>query len=269
MRVLIVSDMEGVAGVTKWEQVSGGESLYEEARTLYTEELNAAVRGARAAGADEVVVMDCHGAGKGWTFNSLRPELLEPECDFVVQKEWTEYTGILEDGCDATLFIAMHARAGTPDGVLSHTVSGTEWLNLWFNGTVVGETGINAALCGHWGCPVVLVTGDAATCREATALLGDGLETVAVKTAMGRFSARHVAPRRARELIEDAARRALEVEPAVQPYDPGRPCEIEVELTSPDGTDAYRNKKGVEVTAPRRVVARADDWWTAWRRLYL
>ena len=90
MRVLIVSDMEGVAGVTKWEQVSGGESLYEEARTLYTEELNAAVRGARAAGADEVVVMDCHGAGKGWTFNSLRPELLEPACDFVVQKEWAE-----------------------------------------------------------------------------------------------------------------------------------------------------------------------------------
>ena len=136
MRVLIMSDMEGVAGITKWEQVSGGEPLYEEARRLYTEEINAAVRGARAAGGDEIVVMDCHGAGKGWTFNSLLPEVLDPGCDFVVQNEWTEYTGILEEGCEAALLIAMHARAGVADGVLSHTVSSTGWRNLWFNGTL-------------------------------------------------------------------------------------------------------------------------------------
>jgi len=74
----VISDMEGVAGVVKWEQVDGGESLFEEARKLYTEEINAAVRGAKAAGATEIVVMDCHGAGKGWTFNSLVPELLDP-----------------------------------------------------------------------------------------------------------------------------------------------------------------------------------------------
>jgi D-amino peptidase len=269
VRVFIVSDMEGVAGVTKWEQVDGGESLFEEARVLYTEEINAAVRGARAAGADEIVAMDCHGAGKGWTFNSLKPELLDPGCEFVVQKEWTEYTGILEDGCDAALFVAMHAMAGTPDGVLSHTVSGTEWTNLRFNGTLVGETGINAALCGHWDCPVVLVTGDTATCREARALLGEEVTTVAVKRGLGRYSARHVAPARARELIEDGARRALEDVGRVRPYGPGSPCEIEVELAAPDHTDQYRNKRGVEVTGPRTVVARADDWWTAWRQLFL
>ena len=57
--------------------------------------------------------------------------------------------------------------AGTPDGVLSHTVSGQAWQNLRFNGTLVGETGINAALCGHWGCPVVLVTGDRASAVRA------------------------------------------------------------------------------------------------------
>ena len=81
MRVFIISDMEGVAGITKWEQVSGGEALYEEGRKLYTEEINAAVRGAYSGGADEVVVMDCHGAGKGWTFNSLVPGLLDPRCE--------------------------------------------------------------------------------------------------------------------------------------------------------------------------------------------
>ena len=74
----IISDMEGVAGIVKWEQTTGGESLYEEGRKLYTEEINAAVRGAKAAGATEIVVMDCHGAGKGWTFNSLIHEDLDP-----------------------------------------------------------------------------------------------------------------------------------------------------------------------------------------------
>ena len=78
MRVHVISDMEGVAGIVKWEQTTGGESLYEEGRKLYTEEINAAVRGAKAAGATEIVVMDCHGAGKGWTFNSLIPEDLDP-----------------------------------------------------------------------------------------------------------------------------------------------------------------------------------------------
>ena len=158
----VISDMEGVAGIVKWQQTSGGESLYEEGRKLYTEEINAAVRGAKAAGATEIVVMDCHGAGGAYDFNSLVPDLLDPACEYVVQREWTEYTGFLESGCDAALFVGMHAMAGTADGVLSHTVSGQAWQSLSFNGTVVGETGINAALCGHWGVPVVLVTGDRA-----------------------------------------------------------------------------------------------------------
>ena len=89
--------------------------------------------------------MDCHGAGKGWTFNSLVAEDLDPDCEFVVQDEWTEYTEFLEQGCDAALFVGMHARAGTADGVMNHTISGRDFQNLWFNGTLVGETGINAA----------------------------------------------------------------------------------------------------------------------------
>ena len=196
MRVHIISDMEGVAGIVKWQQTTGGEKLYDEGRVLYTEEINAAVRGAKAAGATEIVVMDCHGAGGAYDFNSLVPDLLDPACEYVVQQEWTEYTSFLESGCDAALFVGMHAMAGTPDGVLSHTVSGQAWRSLSFNGTLVGETGINAALCGHWGVPVLLVTGDRAVCREGRELLGDGLTTVEVKEGLGRFSARMKTPRR-------------------------------------------------------------------------
>ena len=263
-----MSDMEGVAGIVKWEQTTGGEPLYEEGRKLYTEEINAAVRGAKAAGAEEIVVMDCHGAGKGWTFNSLLPELLDPACEFVVQDSWTEYTELLEQGCDAALFVGMHARAGTALGVMSHTISGRDYQNLWFDDVLVGETGINAALCGTWGCPVLLVTGDEATCAEARDLLGDRLTTVPVKRGFGAHSARMLTPGRARELIEEGAKRALSDLGAVAPWELGGPCEVKAEFKTTTAADELRFRPGVERVDDRTVVSRADTWWEAWRQFY-
>jgi D-amino peptidase len=268
VKVFVISDMEGVSGIVKPEQTSAGEALYEEGRKLYTQEINAAVRGAKAAGATEIVVMDCHGAGKGYTFNSLLPEDLDPDCEFVVQDEWTEYTAFLEQGVDAALFVGMHARAGAAGGVLNHTVSGRDFQNLYFNGTLVGETGINAALCGTWGCPVLLVTGDQDACAEGKELLGDGLTTVQVKEGTGVMSARMIPPPRARELVEAGAEQALSELKAVAPYDPGKPCEIKVEYkwTAPAAKLRYRS--GVELLDPRTIVSRADDWWTAWKQFF-
>ena len=141
----------------------------------------------------------------------------------------------------------MHARAGVLDGVLNHTISGSDIFELRFNGTPVGETGINAALCGTFECPVVLVTGDDAVCREGRELLGEGLTTVAVKQGLGRNSARNIAPQRAREMIEDGAERALADLSAVAPYDPGHPCEIEVDLMGSHLVEPYRFRHGIEV----------------------
>src|SRR4029078_145052 len=132
-----------------------------------------------------------------------------PDCEFVVQERWTGYTELLEQGCDAALFVGMHAMAGTTDGVRNTTVSGQQWRSLFFNGAEVGETGINAALCGQWGCPVLLVTGDDDVCREGTALLGEGLTTVSVKKGLSTFSARQLPAQRARQVIEEGARKAL------------------------------------------------------------
>ena len=98
MRVHIISDMEGVAGIVNWQQAPGAEKLCDEARILYTEEINAAVRGAKTAGATEIVVMDNHGAGGPHTFNSLVQDRLDPACEYVVQHVWTEYTAFLEVG---------------------------------------------------------------------------------------------------------------------------------------------------------------------------
>ncbi|HYI74323.1 MAG TPA: M55 family metallopeptidase, partial [Gaiellaceae bacterium] len=136
------------------------------------------------------------------------------------------------------------------------------------NGTLVGETGINAALCGTWGCPVLLVTGDDASCREGTELLGDGLTTVSVKWGFSSFSARNLTPARARELIEEGAKTALSDLSAVLPYDPGRPCEIKVEFKHTGAAHKLRYRPGVEIVEPRTIVSRADTWWDAWTQFY-
>jgi D-amino peptidase len=268
VRVHVIGDMEGVSGIVKPEQTDGGVPMFMDARKLYTEEINAAVRGARAAGATEIVVMDCHGAGGGWTFNSLIPEDLHPDCEWVVQEEWTGYTAFLEDGCDAALLVGMHAMAGSRLGNLNHTVSGRDYQRLWFNGTEVGETGINAALCGTWSCPVLLVTGDQASCDEARALLGDGLTTVAVKQGLGARSARMIPPARARELIEDGTRRALTDLTAVPPYAPGSPCEIKVEFKRTEPADRLRFHPGVERLDGRTIRVQADRWWDGWKLFF-
>ena len=268
MNVLIMSDMEGVSGITVWSQVTGGKPMYDEGRRLYTEELNAAIRGAKAAGATKIVVVDCHGAGGDWNYNSLIPELLDEGCEWVSHHTWSRYTELFELGCDAALMVGMHARAGTPKGVMSHTISTTTWQNLFFNSDLVGETGINAALCGHYGCPVLLVTGDSAVCQEAKDLLGQELTTVAVKHGLSRFSARHIPPVRARQMIESGARSALERLTSVVPYIPAAPTTITIELSTVDKADEFRGQTGVELVEPLKVISQGQTWMDAWNQIW-
>ena len=268
MRVLIMADMEGVTGITQWSQVTGGAPMYEEGRVLYTEEINAAVRGAKEAKATEIVVVDCHGAGKEWNFNSLVPELIDEDCDWVAGHEWGRYTEMWETGCDACLLIGMHARSLTPDGGMAHTISGVMYRNLWFNEDRVGETGVNAALNGHYRVPVVLVTGDEAVCREAKELLGEALPTVAVKKSLTTSSARQIAPVRARRMIQQAAREALGDLGVVPPYVPTRPTTIRIEVPIPAKLAPFKGRSGVEITGETTAESRAGDWMTAWNQFW-
>ena len=268
MRVLIMSDMEGVSGIVVWDQVEGGAAMFEEGRLLYTEEINAAVRGAKAAGATEIVVVDCHGAGKGWTFNSLIPELIDPDCEWVAHHGWGRFDDMWKDGCDACLLIGMHARNNTPDGVLCHTISSVRYRNLWFNDDLVGETGVNAALNGHYGVPIALVTGDTAVCREAKELLGEALPTVAVKKGLSRYSARQIPPVRAREMIEKASKEALLDLTKVRPYVPAKPTTIKIEVSSVDKLADFKGRQGIEITGPVNAESHAKDWMSAWDQFW-
>ncbi len=268
MRVLIMADMEGVSGIVTWDQVNGGAPQYEAGRRLYTEEINAAIRGAKKAGATQIVAVDCHGAGGDWSFNSFLPELLDPDCEWVAHHPWSRYTEMLEEGCDAVLLVGMHARNNTADGVLCHTISTVKWFNLWFNDDLVGEVGVNAALVGHYGVPVALVTGDTAVCRESKELLGDGLTTVAVKHGLGRYSARQIPPVRARQMIEDGAEQALRNLGAVRPYVPAGPTRITIEVDAIDKVKDFKGKYGVEIVEQQKVVSTGKDWMEAWNQIW-
>ena len=258
MRVHVISDMEGVSGIVKAAQTAGGKPLYDEGRRLYTEEINAAVRGAKSAGATEIVVMDCHGAGEEWSFNSLVPDLLDPGCEFVVQEDWTEYTAFLEQGCDAALLVGMHARAGLRHGVMNHTVSREGLLQSLVQRHARRRDGDPRGALRHVGLPVLLVTGDDVACREGRDLLGESLTTVAVKTGLGSTSARQIPPLRVRELIEEGAKQALSDLGAVPPWSPGSPCEIRVEFKNTLAADRLRFRHGVERVDDRTISVTAE-----------
>src|SRR5207244_9063427 len=115
---------------------------------------------------------------------------------------------------------------------------------------------------------VLLVTGDSVTCDEGRSLLGDGLTTVSVKEGLGRYSARQIPPLRARELIEEGAKKALSDLSAVKPYDPGSPCTIEVEYKVTEAVDKLRRVPGIEIVDDRRIRSTADSWWAAWNQFF-
>ena len=268
MRVMIWCDMEGIAGISVWDQVNGGAPLYEEGRRLYTAEVNAAVRGCKRAGATEIIVIDGHGAGGAWSFKSLIPEQLESGAEYVLGYRWASYVAPLEAGCDAALFVGAHAMAGTPDGVLCHTVSSQAWYNARINDTLVGESGIVAAICGDFGCPCVFVSGDQATCREVRELLGERVVEAPVKIGLGRYSARHLPSNDACSLIEGRVYGALTRREWPQPLKFPSPVAFTVELATPDRVTDFMGRPGVEVVNPRLVVSRADSFWKAWDQFW-
>lgn len=272
MNILIMADMEGVAGITVWDQVSYGAPLYEECRKLYTEELNACCRGLFAAGATRIVAVDCHGAGGDASFNSWVPAMVHEHVEIVQHHPWGRYTELLESGCDAAVMLAMHCKAGTPDGGMCHTISTTTWDDLKFNGVSVGEFGINTAICGVYDVPVIYVTGDDAMMREATDLVGPDLHCVSVKRSLSRYSARTLSPIKARKLIEAGAQAALENFKAggkhPKPYKPGDPSEITVELSTVDTAARFKGRHGVEIVEPLRVKSRAATWAQAWDQIW-
>ena len=235
MKILIAADMEGITGVTNWDHVDTGHSEYARFRRIMTAEVNAAVRGAFDGGASEVVVADGHSRG----CNILIEELDErARLNSGTFAPFSMVQGI-DESVRGVMYIGYHARAGTAQAILDHTWA-TRVVGVWLNDVLVGEAGLNAAVCGHFGAPVILVSGDQAVCAEVTALLGE-VETVEVKRASSRFSAEHLPEDLSRELIKGGARRAVERVKAGKgpgPYLPSLPIQVTLEFHQSNMVDA-------------------------------
>jgi D-amino peptidase len=272
MRILIFADMEGVAGIQSWEHVGGKTPRYEEGRRLYTDEINAAVRGCKKAGATEIVAIDGHGGGYegGKPFMSWIPDRLERGAEYIQGYAWARYIEPMERGqCDCVVFVGAHAMAGVPDGVLCHTVSSEAWYNATINGTLVGESGIVAAIAGCFDVPAVFVSGDLATCREVQALCGEEVVTAPVKVGLGRYSARNMAPADACDLIENRVEEALrDRDRWPRPLHFDSPVTFNVELATPDRATSFYGRAGVEVTGPRTVRSTGQNFWEAWDKFW-
>lgn len=235
MKILIATDMEGITGVTTWDQVTPGHAEYTRFRRLMTQDVNAAIRGAIDAGADEVIIADGH-----WNGSNILVEELDSRARLNTgsPSPFSMMQGI-DESVDGVMFIGYHARNGTPNAILDHTWSSRTVVNVWLNDVLTGEYGLNAAVAGHFGVPVIMVSGDQTACAQVSELLG-GMEMAVVKQATSRFSAECLTPQVSQELIRTTAVRAVERLNAGDMPDPfilETPVRVTVEFFTSDMAD--------------------------------
>jgi len=225
LKIYISADMEGVVGVVTNEQTGPSGFEYQRFREFMTAEVNAAIDAARAAGATEFVVGDSHGNGQNLLIDKL------PD-DVTVYRSWTRELAMMagiDESFDGVIFTGYHASANNTRGVLAHTMTGAV-TGLRLNGITMTEGGVNAAIAGHFGVPVIMVSGDDAAVAENQVIIGD-IEGAVVKWASGRNSARSLTPEAAYEVIRTRTKSAIDRIDAFEPFVLETPIELELSFT--------------------------------------
>jgi D-amino peptidase len=211
MKLLIVTDLEGVSGVVDWdkhEKRTPEEDAY--LQYLMTNEVNGGVEGALKGGAKEVWVVECHKID----IRQIHPEAMLYKT--AEHRVTPSLIGIKKGKWDAMAFIGNHPMAGTKNGVLSHTQNGGV-KSMHLNNLLVGEFGIQAAIAGDFGMPMIMVSGDREACKQAKKLIPD-IETAIVKYGTSRFSAWCLSPQKARELIAEKMEKAVKNYKRIKPF---------------------------------------------------
>ncbi|HEX4934079.1 MAG TPA: M55 family metallopeptidase [Gemmatimonadaceae bacterium] len=250
-KVYISVDLEGIAGVVANTQTSPSGQNYDWARRQMIAETNAAIEGAFAGGATEVVVNDSHGPQ-----TNLRPDELDRRATLITgQPKPLGMTQGLDSTFDAAVYIGYHAPGSTADAVHGHTFSGALKV-VRLNGKEVGEYGLNAMVAGYWGVPVVFISGDKAAVEMAGAFI-PGVDGLAVKEGIGFYAARTMHPLEARDRIRDGVRAALVKRIARAPVKLASPITLEIELDALSHADQValvpgirRNGRTVSYTSP-------------------
>lgn len=253
MKLLIAADMEGITGVCNWNHVDPAHADYQRFRRLMTQDVNAVIRGAAEGGANEIVVSDGHSNGD----NILIEELdRRARLNSGTSSPFSMVEGI-DQGIDAAIFVGYHARMGTTGATLDHTWSSARVQNVWLNDRLVGEFGLNASVCGHFGVPVLMISGDYAVGKEAHEWVPE-IINVTVKKASGRYSAECLTPAVTQQLLCEAAQQAVKnflAGNAPAPLKTGTPVKIAVEYLASEMAD-----KGSLLPGSRRVDGRKIEF---------
>jgi len=242
MKIYIHTDLEGISRIDNIEMMSRDHGRHREALENLMKDLNAAIDGAFAGGADHVTVLDSHGGGGNFILDMLDKRV---ENDTKPNKKWW---GILDESYDATFFIGAHAMAGTINGFLDHTQSSATWFNYSVNGRKMGELAQWAMVAGACNVPLVMVSGDEAACVEARQFFYP-VETAIVKRGIGRNRAELVDIEEARGRIREAARKAIGIVKNARPFAPTKPMEIILEFTRADYCDSAASRGAERIDA--------------------
>jgi D-amino peptidase len=255
LKVFISVDMEGIWGVVNSEQTSPGAD-YGAARAWMAADVNAVVEGLLEAGATEIVVNDSHGSMRNIVASDLNPKVW---LITGTPKPLSMMQGI-DSSFDAALLIGYHARAGTAPAILDHTISGSTVRAIRINGKELPEMGINGAIAGYYGVPVVMLSGDAETCAQARSIFGNELITVTVKEAIGRTAAKLLPLQDVRFRLKEAGKQTEARRAAVAPYKLAPPYTFELELNTSLQAEAPMLIPGVKRANPRTVTFAATDY---------
>ena len=245
-KVFISADMEGISGISASDQLSAAGAEYGRSRKMMADDVNAAIRGARAGGATAIVVNDSHGS-----MRNLRLEDLDPGVRLISHS--FKRSGMMEgldDSFDAVIFVGYHAKAGHPGGLFAHTGSGVV-RDVRVNGASMGEGGLNTLVAAWYGVPVVLVTGDDVAVKQV-AEIATGARTVAVKRAINPRAVELRAFNDAHAEIERAAREGVA---AAKKFPPRREASYRVEVQFQDVAipEVAANLPGMQRPAPDTI----------------
>lgn len=256
IKVFISVDMEGIWGVVHGNQCSSESPEYQIARKWMVQDTNAVIQGLFEGGATEVVVNDSHGR-----MRNIIASDLDPRADLISgsPKPMSMMEGI-DSSFAACLFVGYHARAGSASAILDHTISGAAIYSIKINGIEMPELGINAAIAGYYNVPVIMLTGDTETCRQAQELLGRSLVVVPVKEAVNRLAARNYARDRVLADLREGARKALSSLKDYKPYQLQPPYQFEINLHNSQQAELGVLIPGVQRSAPRTLTFTSQDY---------
>ncbi|MHC4123774.1 MAG: M55 family metallopeptidase [Planctomycetota bacterium] len=256
MKFMIRSDIEGVTGVTTYQQAENSEF----GRRMLMNDLNACIKGLLADGEHEIVIYDEHTDGRNVVIDDL-PDCVNVICGKPLYRpDW----GGIDSSYDAMIMVGFHARAGVKGALLPHSYC-HENLNIYINKTVVGEIGMEAAVAGDFDVPLWLVTGDSAGMAEAEQIV-PGVNTVTVKEAIGRFQARCYPPEFTAKKICEASKDIIKNPPRVKPLKFAGPIDLQINLAESDFAKKLKGSFPNLFTNEHTILIKADTVTEGWSK---